>query len=162
MSYIQKLNNVSFGTKFVLGENYLENDKQRIKKIGKKYERATKGTPNDTFVVNSGYLEYYKKGKSLPLRYQLNEDKEYIKELLKYDDKTILEKFKLLSDIAKKAFKCEEEKNKFLDKIHKMTGDSSIEVINEYDEYGIGETYAFNSINKDNILNNVIDDALFD
>ncbi|MBO6257139.1 hypothetical protein J6N69_03795 [bacterium] len=162
MLSVQKLTGPSFGTKFVVGEHYHENDKKRIQNIGKEYRKTHKDNPKDTFVVNSGYLEYYKKGNTIPLRFQLDEEKGYIKELLKQDDKTILEKFSLITDIAKQAFKCDEETGKFIDKIQKMTGDDSIYVGNDYEEYGVGEAYALNSVKNDPILKDIVEYAVFD
>lgn len=163
--YIQKLNNISFGTKFVIGENYLEDDKKRMEKIGKEYQKINKANPKDVFVVNSGYLEYYQNGNSIPLRFQLNEEKSFIKELLKQDDKTILEKFSLITVIAKQAFKCDAEIGKFLSKIKKMTDDDSIYVASEYDNdmsYSIGESYANKSVKNDPILEDIVEDVVFD
>lgn len=165
MLSVQKFNNVSFGTKFVIGKNYLEDDKKRMEKIGKEYRKINKDNPKDVFVVNSGYLEYYKKGNSIPLRLQLNENKGFIRDLLKQDDKTILEKFNLITDIAKQAFKCNAETGKFLGKIQKMTGDDSIYVASEYDDdifYNIGEAYANKSVKNDPVLGDIVDYAVFD
>lgn len=162
MLSIQRISNPSFGTKFVIGKNYLGSDEKRLENIGKKYEQLAKNSPEDTFVVNTGYIEYHKKGKTLPMNYYFSDKNNYIDGLLKYDDKTVVQKFNLLTNIAKKAFKCNDITNAYLNKIQKMTGDDTIFVTNEDDIFDIGETFAKNAVEKDAILKDLVTDVIID
>lgn len=160
MFSIQKLNNVSFGTKFVIGENYLEDNKGRMKAIGDNYQEITKDTPGDKFVVNTGYIEYYKGRNKIPLTFNLSGD-EFIKPLFNESDDTILEKFKLMSDIAKHAFKCDNVVGKFLNKITELTNDESITISCADEDYTIAESYANRAVAEDPVLSEIVSYVIF-